>query len=221
MRVHLCQGTARVVDCNQEQRERRSASYQVDRVCDWKSFASSHADIEPLSRFLLDGGHLHPEDEAAVLADPSTSSRLLVFHIFSNGGVNTLAILLDLVRHRHMRLTNVSALLLDSCPTPISSMAAWGAGFHTITVGIFGCTPRIDANFETSVNHPALRSVPRLLQFSQGDELVPAESVKLAVRKMCEAGHAEVVEEHDFGDSLHVQHYRKYPVEWRKHQAQS
>ncbi|KAJ3363957.1 Transmembrane protein 53 [Allomyces javanicus] len=210
-----------------------------------KSFASSHADIEPLYQFLLDGGHLYPEDEAAVMADPSTPSRPLVFHIFSNGGVNTLAILLDLVRHRHMRLTNVRALLLDSCPTPISSMAAWGgAGVytdmllppkytpralraivqgitfgvmhisHAITVGIFGCTPRIDANFETLVAHPALRSVPRLLLFSQGDTLVSAESVKLAARKMREAGYAEMVEEHDFGDSLHVQHYRKYSAEY-------
>ncbi|KAJ3370580.1 Transmembrane protein 53 [Allomyces arbusculus] len=210
-----------------------------------RSFASSHADIEPLYHFLLDGGHLHPEDEAAVLADPSTPSRPLVFHIFSNGGVNTLAILLDLVRHQHMRLTNVCALLLDSCPTPISSMAAWGgAGVytdmllppkytprlvrtvvqgimygamhlsHAITVGIFKCTPRLDANFETLVAHPALRSVPRLLLFSQGDTLVSAESVRLAAQKMREAGYAEMVEEHDFGDSLHVQHYRKYPAEY-------
>ncbi|KNE62957.1 hypothetical protein AMAG_08131 [Allomyces macrogynus ATCC 38327] len=210
-----------------------------------KSFASSHADIEPLYQFLLDGGHLHPEDEAAVLADPSTPSRPLVFHIFSNGGVNTLAILLNLVQHRHMRLTNVRALLLDSCPTPISKMAAWGgAGVytdmllptkytpralravvqgitfgvmhlsHAITVGLFGCTPRIDANFETLVAHPALRSVPRLLLYSQDDELVSAESVRLAAQKMREAGYAEVVEEHDFGDSAHVQHYRKYPAEY-------
>ena len=51
--------------------------------------------------------------------------------------------------------------------------------------------------------------------YSQADPIVRAEDVRKFAQFMRDNDHS-IVEEHDFVDSEHVQHFREYPQEYSK-----
>ncbi|KNE61950.1 hypothetical protein AMAG_07217 [Allomyces macrogynus ATCC 38327] len=209
----------------------------------------SFRDIEPIYQVLRDQGHLRPAETASDQT-PSAPRAPLVLHLLSNGGVNSLVILLHLARERNMQLTDVAAIVLDSAPTPVHAMGIWPwsglfvdailpASMPTafrntaqtllyaqmraksvIMTGLLGRPARADTNFATLVNHPDIRAAPRLLLYSRVDDMVPLADIELALAKMREAGHAAVVESVDFVDSAHVSHLRAYPEKYTKEVGQ-
>ncbi|KNE62955.1 hypothetical protein AMAG_08130 [Allomyces macrogynus ATCC 38327] len=207
----------------------------------------SFRDIEPIYQVLRDQGHFQPAGTASGQKAPRTP---LVLHLLSNGGVNSLVILLHLARERKMQLTDVAAIVLDSAPTPVHAMGMWPwSGLFAdailpastpaalrntaqmllyaqmraksaIMTGLLGRPARADTNFATLVHHPDIRAVPRLLLYSRVDDMVPLADIELALSKMREAGHASVVESVDFVDSAHVSHLRAYPEKYTKEVGQ-
>ncbi|KNE72220.1 hypothetical protein AMAG_16703 [Allomyces macrogynus ATCC 38327] len=173
--------------------------------------------------------------------DPTGPRRHLVFHLFSNGGVNSLACLWDMLRVKyHEQLASTAAIIFDSAPDPVAANIPWeGALLYTqaipgipawlrpvvlrlmyagllaqvaLVYGILRIKPLLDRNFEMLCHDPNAKGVPRLMLYSDKDVFVPPREVELAIRRMRKAGNE--VEARLFEGSLHVQHFRTFPKEY-------
>ncbi|KAJ3370451.1 Transmembrane protein 53 [Allomyces arbusculus] len=220
-------------------------SHTVDLV---RSRSATWRYLAPLREWLIERGHVVPVPkgkkkawEIASELDPPGLQRQLIFHVLSNGGVNSLACLWDMLRvQHHEQLASTAAIIFDSAPDPVAANIPWeGALLYTqaipgipswlrpvvlrlmyaglltqvaLVYGVLRIKPLLDRNFEMLCDDPNAKGVPRLMLYSDKDVFVPPREVELAIRRMRKAG--SEVEARLFQGSLHVQHFRTFPKEY-------
>ncbi|KAI9187901.1 hypothetical protein H9P43_002292 [Blastocladiella emersonii ATCC 22665] len=159
-----------------------------------------------LRQFLADRGHL---DTCADLP-----ARPLVFHMFSNGGVTSLAALVVYLKMTTgEELRGVHAMLFDSAPTPSGHLAMW-AGTEVATMPMklspaaqyaarwalyvplwlhanlvarpLGHRHLFNRSRDMILNTPVFQRAPKLFLYSGGDTLIAAEHVECMIERLRE-----------------------------------
>ncbi|KAI9222856.1 hypothetical protein BC828DRAFT_396447 [Blastocladiella britannica] len=159
--------------------------------------------------FLRPLGHLGRSIDDPLAPTP----RKLLVHLFSNGGVQTLATLMATLDMEQLQLLGLSGLIIDSAPTPTAQRRVWeGALLFTMPLGLpeplasvarvamfanllvmgtasrvmsFG-RPVMNVNRDMLIKHPSLARIPVLFLYSGGDEFIHAEDVEWVMQKMAE-----------------------------------
>jgi hypothetical protein len=166
-------------------------------------------------------------------------------HLFSNGGIQSLFSLFHLLDKKNERLLSIDALVIDSAPTPTAKgniaegtnvlytllpeargLLAWikpaswyiiygFLGVHQLVLPmITGKETLLEHNYRIFMSDSRVSKVPKCFIYSLHDQLVGAKGIQETIQKLNQDP-TNIVVWREFVDSPHVQHYRKYPEEYK------
>jgi hypothetical protein len=149
-----------------------------------------------------------------------------IIHLMSNGGCRSWFCL-----EKHLKTKNINPLVIvfDSCPSYLDLNSKLPNAFYTknwllnwaisliIVIRVKFMMKYFPSTniFTKSINRfvHELKHVPKLFLYSNGDKVISEIAIKKVVKEAKEAG--SEVEEFNFGDSEHVAHLQKYPIEYQ------
>mmetsp|Transcript_16763 Transcript_16763/g.36442 ORF Transcript_16763/g.36442 Transcript_16763/m.36442 type:complete len:352 (-) Transcript_16763:324-1379(-) len=178
------------------------------------------------------------EREVKAHRESAPPPKAVVYHVFSNGGFLFMGALMRGVAKglvSQEALGNVSGIIIDSAPGVINAdMAARGVGAAALGEGSEGfelrqpTTVRLAQTvFGAYLQMPAIRTrlgevrqaweeycpkCPQLFLYSQKDVLIPSSDIESFMELQANRG-VEVAHQ-KWEDTVHVEHYRKYPTQY-------